>query len=194
MSFAAVTSLVAVAEWEQRRERAAPRGTLYRYWHGIVTASLVGSLATLPFAIFHFDRAALSVVAMPFGLEVGPLHLLGWGIGVMLAMGRWVSGLPGAVWIAPVFPVSALALLSLGGLWIAIWQRGCRGPIFWWRPMRAASPSGGMTDSFIFRACRRTAMTPRCGSSAMATGVIGQRRLDQRIATGWAVSQRKMAW
>ena len=149
MSFAAVTALVAVAEWEQQRERAAPRGPLYRYLHGIVMTSLVGSLATMPFAIFYFDRAthyavlgnllampvmgfvvmpsaALSVVAMPFGLEKFPLHVLGWGIDVMLAVGRFVSGLPGAVWIAPAFPVEALVLMALGGLWIAIWQRGWR--------------------------------------------------------------------
>ena len=43
---------------------------------------------------------------MPFGLEAAPLHLMGWGIDVMLAMGRFVSGLPGAVTLAPAFPVA----------------------------------------------------------------------------------------
>jgi competence protein ComEC len=149
MSFAAVTTLVAVAEWEQRRERVAPRRPLYRYLHGIVVTSLVGSLATMPFAIFHFDRAAryavpgnllampvmgfvvmpaaaLSVAAMPFGLEAGPLHLLGWGIDLMLAVGRLISGLPGAVSPAPAFPVAALALMALGGLWLALWRLSWR--------------------------------------------------------------------
>jgi competence protein ComEC len=149
MSFAAVGALVAVAEWELQRERTAPRGALYRYAHGIVMTSLVGSLATLPFAMFHFDRAthyavlgnliampvmgfwvmpaaALSVVLMPFGLEGFALHLLGQGIGMMVAMGRWVSGLPGAVSLAPAMPLSALLALSLGGLWLAIWRRGWR--------------------------------------------------------------------
>ena len=49
--------LIAVAEWEQARERVAPRGHLYRYLRGIALTSLVGSLATLPFAIFNFGRA-----------------------------------------------------------------------------------------------------------------------------------------
>jgi competence protein ComEC len=149
MSFAAVAGLIAVAEWEMRRERIQPRGTLYRYVHGIVMTSLVGSLATLPFAMFHFDRAthyavlgnliampvmgfwvmpmaALSVVLMPFGLEKFALHLLGQGIAVMVAMGRWVSGLPGAVSLAPAMPLSALLLISVGGLWLAIWQKRWR--------------------------------------------------------------------
>jgi len=151
MSFAAVAGLIAVAEWEMTRERLAPRGALYRYAHGIVMTSLVGSLATMPFALFHFERAthyavlgnliampvmgfwvmpaaALSVALMPFGLEGFALHWLGQGIGVMVAMGRWVSGLPGAVSLAPAMPLSALLLISLGGLWLAIWRRGWR----WW--------------------------------------------------------------
>ena len=151
MSFAAVAGLVAVAEWEMRRERRAPRGPLYRYAHSIVTTSLVGSLATLPFALFHFDRAthyavlgnliampvmgfwvmpaaALSVALMPLGLEGFALVILKHGIAVMLAMGRWVSGLPGAVSLAPAMPLPALLLLSLGGLWLAIWRNTWR----WW--------------------------------------------------------------
>ncbi len=151
MSFAAVAGLVAVAEWEMRRERSRPRGALYRYAHGIVMTSLVGSLATLPFALFHFERAthyavlgnliampvmgfwvmpaaALSVALMPLGLESWPLHLLGQGIAVMVAMGRWVSGLPGAVSLAPAMPLSALILISLGGLWLFLWRTRWR----WW--------------------------------------------------------------
>ena len=149
MSFAAVTALVAVAEWEQKRERTTPRGPLWRYLHGIVATSLVGSVATMPFAIFHFDRsthyavpgnllampvmgfvvmpaAALSVAAMPLGLEAMPLQLLGWGIDRMLSVGRLVSGLPGAAALAPAFPLWTLVLMALGGLWVAIWQRGWR--------------------------------------------------------------------
>jgi competence protein ComEC len=159
MSFAAVASLIAVAEWEALRQHAAPHGILYRYLRGIALTSLVGSLATTPFAIFTFDRAghyavlgnllampvmgfwvmpmaALSVAMMPLGLEALPLHLLGIGIEVMLTMGRFVSGLPGAVSLVRGFPVGALALISLSGLWILIWRRRWR----WWglAPLSAA--------------------------------------------------------
>jgi competence protein ComEC len=151
MSFAAVAALIAVAEWEQGRERRAARGPLYRWLHGIVMTSLVGSLATLPFALFHFGRAthyavlgnliampvmglwvmpaaALSVAVMPFGLDGAPLHLLGQGIAVMLAMGKWVAGLPGAVSLAPAMPMAALLLMTAGGLWLVIWRKTWR----WW--------------------------------------------------------------
>ena len=156
MSFAAVGSLVAVAEWEQRRRarRTEPLGPsafagLKRYVHGIAITSFVGSLATAPYAIFHFDRAthyavignllampvmgflampaaALSVMLMPIGLEAWPLRVLGWGIGVMLAVGRFVSGLPGAVSVLPSWPASALVLLSFGCVWVLIWRQNWR--------------------------------------------------------------------
>ncbi len=151
MSFAAVASLIAVAEWEQGRARLVPHGWLYRHLRGIAVTSLVASLATLPFAMFYFGRAthyavlgnllampvmglwvmpaaALSVAAMPFGLEHAPLQLLSSGIGVMLALGRFVSGLPGAVSLTPSFSRAALVLMVLGGLWLLIWRRSWR----WW--------------------------------------------------------------
>jgi competence protein ComEC len=150
MSFAAVTGLVAVAEWEQRRARnddGIPMrfANLRRYMWGITVTSFVGSLATMPFAAFHFDRAthyavlgnlgampimgfvtmpaaAISVILMPLHLDWLPLHVMGWGIDAMLAVGRWVSHLPGSVSIVPAWPIAALVLLSGGGLWIAFWR------------------------------------------------------------------------
>jgi competence protein ComEC len=154
MSFAAVVGLIAVAEWEQARPRGddfAPKrfAQLRRYMRGIATTSLVGSIATVPYAIYHFDRAthyavlgnliampvmgfvvmpaaALSVILMPFGLDAWPLHVMGFGIEIMLAMGRWVSSLPGAVSVMPAWPVSALVLVSFGGLWLGLWRKHWR--------------------------------------------------------------------
>jgi len=103
MSFAAVVGLVAVAEWERSRRRSmSPRSfaKLRHYFRGIATTSLVGSIATAPYAAFHFDRAthyavlgnmcampimgfvtmpaaALSLFLMPFGLDRYPLVAMG---------------------------------------------------------------------------------------------------------------------
>jgi competence protein ComEC len=154
MSFAAVVGLIAVAEWEAMRPRPeifAPKRFAHvrRYIRGIATTSLVGSIATVPYAIYHFDRAthyavlgnllampimgfiampaaALSVFLMPFGLDAWPLRVLGFGIEIMLAMGRWVSGLPGAVSVMPAWPVGALVMVSLGGLWLGLWRKRWR--------------------------------------------------------------------
>ncbi len=153
MSFAAVASLIAVAEWERarKRERTPPRrfAKLRAYLRGIAITSFVGSLATMPFAAFHFDRAthyavlgnllampimgfvtmpaaAVAVILMPVQLDALPLRIMGWGIDAMLTVGRFVSHLPGAVTSIAAWPLATLVLFSLGGLWIVLWRSGLR--------------------------------------------------------------------
>ena len=141
MSFAAVAALVAAAEASKPSGRGVPG-----HLNAIFVTSAVASLATLPVSLFHFGRAThyavlgnllampvmgfvvmplatLSVAAMPFGLEAMPLHWLGQGIDLMLALGRAVSGLPGAVTPSTSMPMAALVLMALGGLWLAIWRK-----------------------------------------------------------------------
>lgn len=155
MSFAAVIGLIAIAEWGEKRERAkegAPLGPLRRVWRyfvGIVIASMIATLATTPFAIFHFDRstqygaisnlvslpiadfvimpaATIAMIAMPFGLDRWPLLLMGKGVVMMTAVAHWVSRLPGAASVAVVWPEYALVIVAIGGLWIAFWRRSWR--------------------------------------------------------------------
>jgi competence protein ComEC len=60
MSFAAVVGLIAVAEWGQARARVETPHRFrpaWRYLRGVAVTSLVGSVATVPYAIYHFDRA-----------------------------------------------------------------------------------------------------------------------------------------
>lgn len=173
MSFSAVVSLVAVAEWEQaRRARGHGDGLrrfaeVRRYLRGVAVTSFVGSVATAPFAAYHFDRAthyavlgnllampimgfvtmpaaALSVIAMPFGLESWPLKMVGWGVAVMLSVGRFVSGLPGAISAVSALPVGSVAALSLGGLWIGLWRRS-------WRWFGLAPIAGGLVAAMFAR-------------------------------------------
>ena len=150
MSFAAVVALVAVYE------AAAPRLGEWRQsgWLGsrfglfiaaTLLTTLVATLATAPFAIFHFNRIALYGLAanmvavpltafwimpcavaafalMPFGLESFALAPMGWGIEAVLAVADWIAGLPGAVALIPPMPVAALGAVALGGLWLCLWR------------------------------------------------------------------------
>jgi competence protein ComEC len=155
MSFAAVIGLISIAEWDEKRERSkegaplGPFGRVRRYLVGIVIASMVATLATTPFAIFHFDRstqygalsnlaslpiadfvimpaATLAMIAMPFGLDRWPLLLMGKGVVMMTAIAHWVAKLPGAASVAVVWPEYALVIVAIGGLWIAFWRRSWR--------------------------------------------------------------------
>jgi competence protein ComEC len=158
MSFAAVAGLIALAEFLAARPRidggAVSRvtrgfGAVRRYVTAGLATSLVATLATTPFAIYHFDRAAAysllangaaeplvafvimpmaatGVVLMPLGLEAWPLKAMGWGVHAMTAIAHGVAGLPGAATLVRAWPASALIALVLGGLWIALWQKPWR--------------------------------------------------------------------
>lgn len=149
MSFAAVVGLVAVYE------AAAPRMTALRQRGGLLGSriglfvaatlltTLVASLATAPFAIYHFNRIALygllanlvavpvmamwimpfgivSFLLMPVGLEYLGLAPMGWGISVVLWIADSVAGLPGSVALVPSMTTTGLAVLSIGGVWFCV--------------------------------------------------------------------------
>ncbi|MBU6473764.1 MAG: ComEC/Rec2 family competence protein, partial [Alphaproteobacteria bacterium] len=150
MSFAAVTGLIALAEWERAHRKesgVAPGllGRLRRYAVGIALTSVVAGLATAPFAVFHFDRASqygllgnllaipvvgllvmpaatAAMVLMPFGLDRLPLVVMGKGVALMLAVARSVAHLPGAAAMVAVWPQAALLVVVFGGLWIMLWR------------------------------------------------------------------------
>lgn len=152
MSFAAVTALVASYEALRdrlaARERRAGFGMLARgmlFLGGIVFSTLVASAAVAPFAAYHFHKsqqfavianllavpltnllvmpaALATLVAMPFGLEAGPLGIMGAGIDAMSEVARRVAALPGAVAHLPAMPDVAFALMLGGGLWLLLWH------------------------------------------------------------------------
>ncbi|HZS83732.1 MAG TPA: ComEC/Rec2 family competence protein [Stellaceae bacterium] len=154
MSFAAVGALIAFYEtfrhrFSAWRRGAGPIGRAALYLLGVATTTVVCTLATTPFTIFHFNRFAVFSVAanilavpitgfwvmpwamiacflMPFGLEAGPLHAMSWGIDAIIAIARGVTSWPGAVIVLPAMPLSGLLLVTAGGLWLTIWQRRWR--------------------------------------------------------------------
>jgi competence protein ComEC len=151
MSFAAAIALIAAYEaWQayrarRPREAAGPGGRVLRSGAAVAFTTVVASAATAPFAIHHFNRLAvyglaanmiavpltamlilpmgiLGLLAMPLGLEEGPLAVMSVGIDLVLSIARWVAGWPGAVALLPALSAAGLAILCLGGLWLAIWR------------------------------------------------------------------------
>lgn len=115
MSFAASAGLVALYELWPRLDRPEGAGPLGRFGGWIIGAaatSLVASLATMPFALHHFDRAAIfSVIAnmaatpiisfwttpaalaaaffAPVGLDGPFLALMGMSLDLVIRIGHW---------------------------------------------------------------------------------------------------------
>ena len=154
MSFGAIVALVAAYEATQTRRlhwrtEAGWGGRAALYVAGLVFTSLIATLATGPYSIYHFNRiahygvianmiavpltgvwvmpwAVLAVILMPFGLERVALIPMGWGVDGIIAIAGYVAGLPGAVSVVPAMPVAGLAIITLGGLWLCLWQRPWR--------------------------------------------------------------------
>ncbi len=141
--------------WVERAARLAvtiPRETL--------AATMIATIAVSPYTLFTFHRlpvygvlanvfaeplfnliimplVALVLMAMPFGLEAGPLVLVDSCVAAMLWIAERVSALPGAVVLVPQMPVSALAAITLGGAWLCLWRFG-------WRWLGLAGVAAGM--------------------------------------------------
>lgn len=147
MSFGAVVALISAYRISALRFRLAgwpqwlrwPLATL----GGTVASTVVATLATAPFALFHFGRIAvhslpanllavpplglwvmpwgvLSTLAMPFGLEAVPLRCMAWGIGWINAVAAKIAEWPGHLIEAARMPDYGLALCVAGGLWLCL--------------------------------------------------------------------------
>ena len=154
MSFAAVAGLVAF--YETFRERIGgwyrDAGIAHRWGlHllAIVFTTVVTTIATTPFTVFHFNRyavysvaanvvavpitglwilpwAMLSCALMPFGLERVALTPMGWGIDAVAEVARIVTSWPAAAQLVPSMPAWGLMLLGFGGFWLCVWRRRWR--------------------------------------------------------------------
>ena len=151
MSFAAVVGLIAFyEEYSSAIRNYLMRGNKFLqsikiYIAGIIITDLVASLAVLPFAIYHFNMIALyttlgnllagpiigliimpcvlfSLVLMPLGLDKPFLLLAGLGIDWLNKITDFVSALPQSGLYVHSMPAWGLFAITIGGLWLAIWQ------------------------------------------------------------------------
>ena len=150
MSFGAVVALIAVYEtWGAAMARVLRRGSFARrvfaYAAGVVVTTVVVTIGTAPYSIYHFHKTVLysplanvvavplsamwtlpwgvaSCLLMPFGLERWALVPMGWGIDATIWIGEHVAAIPGNVWAMPRLPLEGLVLVTLGGLWLCLWQ------------------------------------------------------------------------
>jgi competence protein ComEC len=150
MSFAAVLAIVALHGARPVREFLAPReeSVLRRFGRRagmLLVTGLVIEIALMPIVLFHFHRAgvygalanlvaiplvtfvAMPLVALALALDLvglgGPIWwLAGQSLDLLLGLAHLVSGLPGAVKLAPPVPIAALLIFAAGGLWLALWH------------------------------------------------------------------------
>ena len=144
MSFAATAALVGVFAWISDRRLSLGPDWL-RPVTALILSSLVAGLATAPFGAAHFNTlahyglpanllsvpimgavvvpaAVMSLVLLPFGLEGLALAVLDSGLRWILAVAAVISDIPGAQGAIVQPSGVVLPLISLGGLFVLIWQ------------------------------------------------------------------------
>jgi competence protein ComEC len=144
MSFAATLALIAGYQYglPWRANADTSLGARVALWGGreiigIIFASLIAGLATMPYAAYHFHRLApygvlanllampvvsawvmpmgiLGVLTLPLGFDAVFWRLMGEGIDWMIAVVLWVAHLPGAVGRIQAFGTGPLLLGTAG--------------------------------------------------------------------------------
>jgi competence protein ComEC len=148
MSFAATTALVAVFGWV-RDARISLGPNWLKPAAGVVISSAVAGAATAPYAAAFFNTlshygllanllsvplmgmlvipaAVLAAILAPLGLEAVGLYLMGLGLRWILGVATWVSGLDGARGFVVSPGPWVIPLLTLGLLWLILWQGRAR--------------------------------------------------------------------
>ena len=146
MSFAATLAIVSLYEKFGRNLSHSQGGWLARAWvHllGIIVTSLVATLATAPFVLYHFNRFAifgllanmvvvplatfiimpgmvLALLLMPLGLQAIGYAPMQFGTDVMIVMAKWVTDLPYSSLHLPSPTGFGLACATYGLLWLCL--------------------------------------------------------------------------
>ena len=153
MSFSAVFALVVAWNIWLKRDKPRPRRWVMRQWRyfaGIAISSLIASLASMPFALYHFGittswsilaniigmplmgmvimpMGVMALLLSPLGLEFIPLSVMNIGILILSRVAEAISSWQGAR--IAVFPPSAYIVLLLAiamvalGIGNRIWRR-----------------------------------------------------------------------
>jgi competence protein ComEC len=149
LSFAAVTTLVALYSWPWFKRVSEPReqgllGRLGRNLAVMLVTGLAIEVALLPFALYHFHKAGLygvgaNLVAIPLttfvimpleaaallfdtlGLGGSLWAVTGWSISLLLKLAHAAASAPGSVALLPAMPGWAFGSMVWGGLWLCLW-------------------------------------------------------------------------
>ncbi len=150
LSFAAITSIVALHEWDVMQRLLSPRdegpfARLARSLVSLLATGIVVEAALAPIALYHFHKQGLygalaNIIAIPLTTFVTmPLEALalifdaagigapfwwltGLSLDLLLWIARTVASWPGAVAALPLIPPLAFALMIYGGLWLILWK------------------------------------------------------------------------
>jgi len=88
---------------------------------------LLANLSSVPLmGVLVMPAAVLAACLLPFGLQAVALWVMGQGLGWILGVAHWVSGLDGARGTVVSPDAHVLPLMAFGALFVALWQGPAR--------------------------------------------------------------------
>jgi competence protein ComEC len=154
LSFIAVLSLVTGYEFYMKNQwiLGGSRGVFANiklYLFSNIYSSLLAGLATMPLVIYHFylssnysvlsnliavplmsffmmPLAILSIILMPFSLDYYALKALGFLIGIIINVAKYIVVLSGAIWYFGHVSGVSILLYMIGFFWLTLWQKSWR--------------------------------------------------------------------
>ncbi|MBI1301160.1 MAG: DUF4131 domain-containing protein [Alphaproteobacteria bacterium] len=150
MSFAAVTALIFIFDvtrkyWIEWQQNSGWWRKIFLYFLAVSVTTLIASLATAPFALYHFGKvsylgsvsnfigvpiltfiimpfALLSLVLMPFDLSYWQLQAMGLGIDQILELAHWAASWPDAIIKIPAWEFLPFVSLVTCGVLFVVWN------------------------------------------------------------------------
>lgn len=144
MSFGAVAGMVFFYDqtrgfWTAWNRRSGWMGKGFIFLCGMVLTSVIATLATAPFTMFHFQQfpfysvvgnvlampvisfvimpaAVFSYILMPLGLHDPALVVMGWGVQGMIMIADHVASWPNAAMALKAWPLSSLLCFTAAGV------------------------------------------------------------------------------
>ncbi len=83
---------------------------------------LIANLATVPVMSLLMAAGVMAALLAPFGAAAPALWVIEMSGAWILAVAHWVAGLDGAVTAIVAPPPAVLPLITLGGIWLLVWQ------------------------------------------------------------------------
>jgi competence protein ComEC len=154
MSFAAVAALIAAFEasrpmWQRVSANPSILRRVGLWVLSMAMTSIIATLATSPFSLFHFQKTAMyslfsnfivvplmgvmvmplyfvALILMPLGLDWPVWQMIGWGMDITLLTASSVASWPYAVIGFASWPQSAMIALAVGGYLLIVlkgWHR-----------------------------------------------------------------------
>jgi len=150
LSFAAVLGLISFYEIYSKHLYAKSCSITLKvvcYFIAIFFTTLIATLSTLPFSLYHFGTLApytiignllatplvafiimpsvfLSLLFLPFSSY--PLQFAGFGLNLLNHLTSFISSLPFSSVHLPQIPLFCLLFITFGLLWLCLWQRRWR--------------------------------------------------------------------